>query len=42
MKTTDEYKAAVADAVAFKHKHPDEKATTAIEITEIVVIRCAA
>jgi hypothetical protein len=32
MKTTDEYKAAVANAVAFKHKHPNEKATTAARI----------
>jgi hypothetical protein len=32
MKTTDEYKAAVADAISFKHEHPNEKATTAARI----------
>jgi hypothetical protein len=32
MKTTNEYKAAVADAIAFKHEHPNEKATTAAQI----------
>lgn len=32
MKTADEYKAAVSDAIAFKRKHPDEKATTAARI----------
>jgi len=32
MKTTDEYKAAVANAVAFKYEHPNEKATTAAQI----------
>jgi hypothetical protein len=32
MKTTDEYKAAVANAVAFKHKYLNEKATTAVQI----------
>jgi hypothetical protein len=32
MKTTDEYKAAVADAVVFKHKHLNEKTTTAARI----------
>ena len=35
MKTTDEYKAAVANAVAFKHEHPDEKATTAARIHHV-------
>jgi hypothetical protein len=32
MKTTNEYKASVSNAIAFKHKHPDEKATTAARI----------
>jgi len=32
MKTTDEYKAAVSNAISFKHEHPDEKATTAARI----------
>jgi hypothetical protein len=32
MKTADEYKAAVSNAIAFKHEHPDEKATTAARI----------
>jgi len=35
MKTTDEYKAAIADAVAFKHENPDEKATTAARIHHV-------
>jgi hypothetical protein len=35
MKTTDEYKAAVADAVVFKHEHPNEKATTAARIHHV-------
>jgi hypothetical protein len=35
MKTTDEYKAAVTNAVAFKHEHPDEKATTAARIHHV-------
>jgi hypothetical protein len=29
MKTTDEYKAACAEAITFKHEHADENATTA-------------
>jgi hypothetical protein len=29
MKTTDEYKAAISDAKAFKHENPNEKAITA-------------
>jgi hypothetical protein len=32
MKTTDEYKASVSNAIAFKHEHPDEKSTTAARI----------
>jgi hypothetical protein len=32
MQTTDEYKAAVSNAIAFKHENPDEKATTAARI----------
>jgi hypothetical protein len=35
MKTTDEYKAGVSDAVAFKHEHPNEKATTAARIHHV-------
>ena len=35
MKTTDEYKAAVANAIAFKHDHPDEKVTTAAQIHHV-------
>jgi hypothetical protein len=35
MKTTDEYKVAVANAIAFKHEHPDEKATTAARIHHV-------
>jgi hypothetical protein len=35
MKTTDEYKAAVANAIAFKHENPDEKATTAARIHHV-------
>ena len=33
MKTTNEYKAAIADAVAFKHENPDENATTAAHLS---------
>jgi hypothetical protein len=35
MKTTNEYKAAITNAVAFKHDHPDEKATTAARIHHV-------
>jgi hypothetical protein len=35
MKATDEYKAAVANAIAFKHDHPDENATTAARIHHV-------
>ena len=35
MKTTNEYKAAIADAVAFKHENPDENATTAAQIYHV-------
>jgi hypothetical protein len=35
MKTTDEYKAAIANAVAFKHENPDENATTAARIHHV-------
>jgi len=35
MKTTDEYKAAVTDAVAFKHEHLDENAATAARIHHV-------
>jgi hypothetical protein len=35
MKTTDEYNAAVASAIAFKHDHPNEKATTAARIHHV-------
>jgi hypothetical protein len=32
MKTTDEYKAALSNAKAFKHENPDKKAITAARI----------
>ena len=32
MMTTDEYKAAVANVIAFKHGHPNKKPTTAARI----------
>jgi DNA gyrase inhibitor GyrI len=35
MKTTDEYKASVSEAIAFKHDHPDEKAATAARIYHV-------
>ena len=35
MKTTGEYNAAVASAIAFKHEHPDEKASTAARIYHV-------
>ena len=35
MKTTEEHKAAVANAVAFKHEHSDEKATIAARIHHV-------
>jgi hypothetical protein len=35
MKTTDEYKADLSAAVAFKHENPDEKATTAARIHNV-------
>jgi hypothetical protein len=35
MKTTDEYKAACAEAIAFKHEHVDENATTAARIYHV-------
>ena len=35
MKTTDEYKAAVSDAKAFKPENPDEKAITAARIHHV-------
>jgi hypothetical protein len=35
MKTTNEYKASVSNAIAFKHEHPDEKATTAARIYQV-------
>jgi hypothetical protein len=35
MKTTDEYKASVSNAIAFKHEHPDEKSTTAARIYQV-------
>jgi hypothetical protein len=38
MQTTDEYKAAVSNAVAFKHENPDEKATTAARIHHVNTI----
>ena len=38
MQTTDEYKAAVSNAVAFKHENPDEKATTAARIHHVNAI----
>jgi hypothetical protein len=41
MKTTDEYKAAIANTVAFKHENPDENATTAARIHHVnpIIIR---
>ncbi len=38
MQTTDEYKAAVSNAVAFKHENPDKKATTAAWIHHVNAI----
>jgi hypothetical protein len=38
MKTTDEYKATVANAIEFKHENPDENATTAARIHHINAI----
>ena len=38
IQTTDEYKAAVSNAVAFKHENPDEKATTAAQIHHVNAI----
>jgi hypothetical protein len=35
MKTTNEYKAACAEATAFKHEHADENATTAARIYHV-------
>jgi hypothetical protein len=35
MKTTDEYKAAISDAKAFKHENPNEKAITAARIHHV-------
>jgi hypothetical protein len=35
MKTTNEYKASVSNAIAFKHEHPDEKSTTAARIYQV-------
>src|SRR5271163_4340294 len=35
MKTTDEYKAAVANAIAFEHENPNENATTAARIHHV-------
>jgi hypothetical protein len=35
MKTTDEYKVAFADAIAFKHENPNENATTAARIHHV-------
>ena len=35
MKTTDEYKAAVANTIAFKHENPNENATTAARIHHV-------
>ena len=35
MKTTDEYKASVSEAIAFKHENPDEKSTTAARIYHV-------
>jgi hypothetical protein len=38
MKTTDEYKAAVANTIAFKHENPNKNATTAAQIHHVNVI----
>jgi hypothetical protein len=35
MKTTDEYKASMSEAIAFKHENPNEKATTAARIHHV-------
>jgi hypothetical protein len=35
MKPTDEYKASISNTTAFKHKHPEEKATTAAQIYNV-------
>jgi hypothetical protein len=35
MKTTDEYKAAISNAKAFKHENPNEKAITAARIHHV-------
>ena len=35
MKTTDEYKTSMSDAMAFKHENPNEKATTAARIHHV-------
>ena len=32
IKTTNQYKASVSDAIAFKHEYPEEKTTTAARI----------
>jgi hypothetical protein len=38
MKTTDEYKAAVANTIAFKHENPNENAATAARIHHVNAI----
>jgi hypothetical protein len=38
MKTTDEYKAAVANAITCKHENPNENATTAAQIHHVNAI----
>jgi hypothetical protein len=35
MNTTDEYKVAISNAIAFKHEHPNENATTAARIYHV-------
>ena len=35
MKTSDEYKAALANAIAFKHENPNENATTVARIHHV-------
>jgi hypothetical protein len=35
MKTTDEYKAAISNAKAFKHENPNEKAIIAARIHHV-------
>jgi hypothetical protein len=35
MNTTDEYKVAISNAIAFKHEHPDENATIAARIYHV-------